>query len=164
MRVVRLYKSRHYLIYHEAAVSGVGSQVLVHALRLCPGPLPTDDRDAHQRQNHRIFSGCILCPLHQGHPSLPPQRPRPSISIPRNQPEEPSRYSPTYSVWRLLIKRSLLHAVGQACLFVSAYYNSISITSTFYNLGPVITFFLESYMYRVIIVAFRNPSAGATWP
>ena len=62
-----------------------------------------------------------------------------------------------------MIKRSLLHAIGQACLIISAYYNSISITSTFYNLGPVMTFFLESYMYKVTMPIFRNPSAGATW-
>ena len=57
-----------------------------------------------------------------------------------------------------MLKRSILHAVGQACLIISVYYNSISITGTFYNLGPVITLFLESYMYKVIIARFRNPS------
>ena len=52
----------------------------------------------------------------------------------------------------------MLHAIGYVFLFISTHYNSISITSTFYNLGPVITFFLESYMYKVIIARFRNPS------
>ena len=67
-----------------------------------------------------------------------------------------------YIVWSLLLRRSILHAGGQLFLHISVLYNSISITNTFYNLGPVVVFFFEAYIYQVSMQLPRNPSAEAT--
>ena len=48
-------------------------------------------------------------------------------------------------------------------MFISVYYNSISITNTFFNLGPVVIFFLESYMHNVNLTLLRSPSTRAIW-